>query len=189
MPNRFTDSGPSRSACPTAKAAPSWLASVRQPGRAMQWPRRMSRPSTSDGTFTYRSWTGRGLHGTWSLANLMCRPRFLECRAQVRVLSGAPTTTETALTSGYLLVETRSPLPEPTRRRRERQGLVGQQLPPKRGAELAPSCGALCSPCHVVARGDAPPATPPSPARPSGGSSVPTRRNPPHGQQAMAASR
>ena len=44
--------------------------------------------------------------------------------AQVRflsgVLSGVPTTTETALTSGYLLVEARSPLPEPTRRRPER---------------------------------------------------------------------
>jgi hypothetical protein len=32
-------------------------------------------------------------------------------RAQNRVLSGAPTTGETALTSGYLLVEARSPLP------------------------------------------------------------------------------
>jgi hypothetical protein len=41
-------------------------------------------------------------------------------RAQAEVVSGAPTTTETALTSGYLLVEARSPLPEPTRRRPER---------------------------------------------------------------------
>jgi len=42
-------------------------------------------------------------------------------RAQAEVVSGAPTTTETPLTSGYLLVEARSPLPEPTRRRPERQ--------------------------------------------------------------------
>jgi hypothetical protein len=41
--------------------------------------------------------------------------------AQAEVVSGAPTTTETALTSGYLLVETRSPLPEPARRRPECQ--------------------------------------------------------------------
>jgi hypothetical protein len=34
--------------------------------------------------------------------------RFYECRAQVRTLRGAPTTTETALTSEYLLVEARS---------------------------------------------------------------------------------
>jgi hypothetical protein len=47
--------------------------------------------------------------------------RLFEAGAQVRVLSGAPTTTETALTSGYLLVETRSPLPEPARRRPECQ--------------------------------------------------------------------
>jgi hypothetical protein len=45
---------------------------------------------------------------------------FFECRAQVRVLSGAPTTTETPLTSGYLLVEARSRLPGPTRRRPDR---------------------------------------------------------------------
>lgn len=38
-------------------------------------------------------------------------------RAQAEVVSGAPTTGERALTSGYLLVETRSPLPGPTRRR------------------------------------------------------------------------
>jgi hypothetical protein len=40
-------------------------------------------------------------------------------RAQAEVVSGAPTTTESALTSGYLLVEARSPLPGPTRRRPE----------------------------------------------------------------------
>jgi hypothetical protein len=42
-------------------------------------------------------------------------------RAQAEVVSGAPTTTETALTSGYLLVETRSPLPGPIRRRPRRE--------------------------------------------------------------------
>jgi len=42
-------------------------------------------------------------------------------RAQAEVVSGAPDTTESALTSGYLLVEARSPLPGPVRRRPERQ--------------------------------------------------------------------
>jgi hypothetical protein len=41
-------------------------------------------------------------------------------RAQAEVVSGAPTTGESALISGYLLVEARSPLPGPTRRRPER---------------------------------------------------------------------
>jgi hypothetical protein len=36
---------------------------------------------------------------------------FFECRAQVRVLSGAPIAGESALTSGYLLVEAQAPLP------------------------------------------------------------------------------
>ena len=57
----------------------------------------------------------------FALGAVLLRPRSQANRAQAEVVSGAPTTTETALTSGYLLVEARSPLPEPARRRRERQ--------------------------------------------------------------------
>jgi hypothetical protein len=50
-----------------------------------------------------------------------CRMAPPESLAQVRVPSGDPITRESVLTSGYLLVEARSPLPEPTRKRLRRQ--------------------------------------------------------------------
>jgi hypothetical protein len=98
------------------------------PGGATGWP--PDKPATDLGwTFhvpnTDRLWTWMRIT-TSVITRLHLRGpavqhRFFECRAQVRVLSGAPETMESTLISGYLLVEARSPLPATVRRDPGRQ--------------------------------------------------------------------
>jgi len=94
-------------------------------------------------------------HSGWSAACWACIFRgaasvqwkriLISKKAPTSAPSGAPTTEESALTSGYLLVEALSPLPGPARRRPERPWLPATPLchvtPPTPAAGASQLCG------------------------------------------------
>ena len=110
---------PSRlaAAWPGFKTAGPGVGSLRIPRRARAAPRAPTCAVTkSDPTLLLLTLTC----GFAVTAGQSCPDRGVNS-AQAEVVSRGPKTKETALTSGYLLVEARSPLPGPTRRRPERQ--------------------------------------------------------------------